>query len=534
MTGTGHSGVLGPGTELDGFVIESVAGRGGMGVVYRARQRRPDRIVALKVIAANLADEPGFKARFQRESTIAAQIEHPNVIPVHAVGDADGILFIAMRFVDGTDLRSLLARERRLEPRRAVAIIDQVAHALDVAHSQGLVHRDVKPANILIASSGGLEHVYLTDFGLARHVEGSHGLTGTGAFLGTIDYVAPEQARGDRVDARTDVYSLGCVLFQTLTGTVPYPMNNDLAKLYAHDQREPPSPLERNPDLPATFEPVLRRAMAKQPEDRYLSAGDLGRAAVAAASGTPLSRAERSVAAGSAAPLEVSPVPPTPRVQEGGAEHATAVRSTSAVTQSPPPRARRSRVLGAVGIAIVVAVVVVVVLLSGGSSKPSRVASGPVTAAQPSSGNGGEGVVGLRLGRSIGLARLGEPRQRLTAQLIAAGYKVSPGSDPRELHFTNASGLYVIGFYGGSATYIQKYQDPSITVSGVSVDSTLRSAETRLPHWHLVKCQNATLLVAPSLHTYFYLQPQLDAPNNGGNGIAVQSDPVPLNPSSCG
>src|SRR5438105_2759859 len=155
--------------ELDGFVIEAVAGRGGMGVVYRARQKRPDRIVALKVIAAELADDPAFRARFQREANIAAQIEHPNVIPVHAVGEADGVLYIAMRFVVGTDMRALINNEQRLEPRRAAHIVDQVAQALDAAHATGLVHRDVKPANILLSASGGREHVYLSDFGLSRH-----------------------------------------------------------------------------------------------------------------------------------------------------------------------------------------------------------------------------------------------------------------------------------------------------------------------------------------------------------------------------
>src|ERR1700729_1221300 len=261
--------MIGPGSELGDFVIESLAGRGGMGVVYRARQTQPGRTVALKVVSAELAEDEMFRTRFQREAAIAAQIEHPNVIPVYAVGDVDGTLFIAMRFVGGMDLRALLAHEPRLAPARAAAIVDQVAQALDAAHAHGLVHRDVKPANILVASSGGREHVYLTDFGVSRSVTGTNGLTGTGAFIGTVDYVAPEQARGERVDARSDVYSLGCVLFQALTGTVPFPVDNELAKLYAHGSQPPPSVLERNPDVPAAFDGVLSRAMAKGPEDRY-------------------------------------------------------------------------------------------------------------------------------------------------------------------------------------------------------------------------------------------------------------------------
>ncbi len=346
----------GPGVEIDGFVIESVAGRGGMGVVYRARQNQPDRMVALKVIASDMAGDPVFRARFERESSIAAQIEHPNVIPVYAVGEADGVLYLAMRFVEGTDLRGLLAQEGRLAPHRAAAIVEQAGQALDAAHAHGLVHRDVKPANVLIASVGGREHVYLSDFGLSRLAEGSQGLTGTGAFLGTIDYVAPEQARGDRIDARADVYSLGCLLFQTVTGTVPFPLDSDLAKLYAHDQKPPPSALERNPDLPAAFEGVLARAMAKSPDDRYLSAGDLGRAAVAAAQGARLSRSERSVAVGTAAPGGVSPVGrPAPAAS-------TAVRE-----RSPQPRRRAGMLLTAAALA---AGAVVAIILASGSEEP--------------------------------------------------------------------------------------------------------------------------------------------------------------------
>jgi tRNA A-37 threonylcarbamoyl transferase component Bud32 len=323
---------LGPGAEVGGFLIESVAGRGGMGVVYRARQRRPDRVVALKVIAPDLAQDVTFRARFEREAAVAAQIEHPNVIPVYAVGEENGILFLAMRFIEGTDLGALLARAGRLEPRRAAALIDQAAQALDAAHGRGLVHRDVKPANMLIWAATGREHVYLTDFGLSRHIEGSQAMTRTGVLLGTIDYIAPEQVRGERVDARTDVYSLGCVLFEALTGTVPYPLDNEFAKLYAHEGRPPPSVCERATDVPKELDAVVSRAMAKAPEQRYLSAGDLGRAALAAASHATLSRAERSGATGvAAAPgAEVVPAPPAQTPGEAG-------RAPEQLSTVPPP-----------------------------------------------------------------------------------------------------------------------------------------------------------------------------------------------------
>jgi predicted Ser/Thr protein kinase len=361
---------MGPGSALGDFVIESVAGRGGMGVVYRARQRNPERIVALKVISAELADDPQFRTRFQGEAAIAAQIEHPNVIPVYAVGEADGTLYIAMRFVDGMDLRALLARDRALEPARAVLIIDQVARALDAAHARGLVHRDVKPANILVASGDDREHVYLSDFGLSRPVASSHGLTGTGAFIGTIDYVAPEQARGERVDARADVYSLGCVLFQTLTGTVPFPVENDLAKLYAHSSQPTPSVLERKPDVPQGFDGVLRRAMAKQPDDRYQSAGDLGRAAIAASSGSEVPLPEGTVAIGAAAPLDDTASGARASAVTSPRAAATAVTSRRATPGAGGHRRRRLAWAGA-ALAALAAAVVAVVVISGGSGRSS-------------------------------------------------------------------------------------------------------------------------------------------------------------------
>jgi Protein kinase domain len=303
VTERSHEGMLGPGMTVGEFVIEAIAGRGGMGIVYRARQREPDRVVALKVIAPDLAGDPNFEARFKSEGRIAARIEHPNVIPIYAVGEDRGTLYIAMRYVVGTDLRAVIEQEGRIEPGRAALLIDQVAQALDAAHGHGLVHRDVKPANILLAPQGGREHAYLTDFGLSRLVADSQAITATGALVGTVDYIAPEQVRGERVDARTDVYSLGCVLFHSLTGRVPYPEGNQIAKLYAHDSRPPPLALECVPELPAALDGVIARAMAKDPDARYQSAGDLGAAALAAVQAAPPPDAERTVAVGGAAPL---------------------------------------------------------------------------------------------------------------------------------------------------------------------------------------------------------------------------------------
>jgi hypothetical protein len=267
------------GASVAGYTVESVAGRGGMGVVYRARDADLDRTVALKVIAPELAREDGFRARFVREARVTAQIDHPNVIPVYDAGEDGGRLYIAMRWVEGSDLGRLIHERGALEPGLAADLVAQAASALDAAHARGLVHRDVKPANLLLPAAAR-SHVYLTDFGLAKRDGSSEGLTTTGQWLGTPDYAAPEQIEGHDLDARADVYALGCVLFAALTGRPPFAEVPQLRKGWAQVHEQPP--LDQ---LPEPMRPVLERALAKDPADRHPSAGDLGEAAVAAAGG---------------------------------------------------------------------------------------------------------------------------------------------------------------------------------------------------------------------------------------------------------
>ena len=288
------------GDEFAGHRILGIAGRGGMGVVYRALQLDLDRPVALKLIAPQLAEDPDFRDRFVRESRAAASIDHPNVIPIYYTGESDdGALYIAMRYVEGSDLRTLVRAEQRLDPARAAYIVSQVARALDAAHARGIVHRDVKPANVLL---GANDHAYLTDFGLTKRVTSHTGSTRDGGWVGTLGYVAPEQIRGERLDARADVYALGCVLYHSLAGVPPYQRESDEATLWAHLNDDPPSLHDRAPDVPASFDAVLARAMAKDPDDRFPSAGDLGRAALAAAGQPVAPTPERLVAVGEAAP----------------------------------------------------------------------------------------------------------------------------------------------------------------------------------------------------------------------------------------
>ncbi|MET0762716.1 MAG: protein kinase [Thermoleophilaceae bacterium] len=254
-----------PGTSFAGYRVDSLVGRGGMGVVYRATDLSLGRPVALKLIAPELAEDERFRARFLREPRLAASLDHPNVIPIYEAGEHEGQLYLAMRFVEGSDLKTVLEREGKVRPERALGVLGQVAGALDAAHRRALVHRDVKPANVLLDGEG---HVYLTDFGITKQLGGES--TDTGRVVGTFDYLAPEQIRGEPVDGRTDVYALGCVLYECLSGAPPFRRGTEAETLWAHMQQEP-DPLRDHPGL----EPVLRKALAKDGEDRYPSCAEL-------------------------------------------------------------------------------------------------------------------------------------------------------------------------------------------------------------------------------------------------------------------
>ncbi len=264
-----------PRREIAGYRIESEIGRGGMGVVYLATQTFPERKVALKLLSPDLASDPAFRERFVRESNAAASIEHPNIVPVYGAGESDGQLYLAMRYVEGTDLHSLLVREGRLSIERASRICGQVAEALEAAHERGLVHRDVKPANILLDAA---DRAYLSDFGLIRRNRIETDLTETGRFMGTIDYVAPEQIRGEQLDGRADIYSLGCVLYECLTGAPPFSRDSEVATIYAHLQDPPPLPSAVRDDVPAELDAVAVKAMATRPDDRFATAGEMAQA----------------------------------------------------------------------------------------------------------------------------------------------------------------------------------------------------------------------------------------------------------------
>jgi len=283
-----HTEGLGVGSQLAGYRLEAVVGRGGMGLVYRAEHLRLRRKVALKVLPPELAADADFRKRFESESRLAAAIDHPNIIPLYDAGEADGLLFLTMRLVDGLDLDALLKRDGPMAADAAVSVAAQVGAALDAAHARGLVHRDVKPGNVLVATGAGTQapyHCYLTDFGLSKDTFAPGGLTRAGEFVGTIDYVAPEQIQGIALDGATDQYALGCVLYQCLTGHPPFEHPSELDVMQAHLSGDPPAVTARRPDLPRAIDAVVAQAMAKDPPDRHASCLALASAAQAALTG---------------------------------------------------------------------------------------------------------------------------------------------------------------------------------------------------------------------------------------------------------
>ena len=469
---------LQPGTIFAGHRIEAIAGRGGFGAVYRATHLALDHVVALKVISGERAADETFRDRFKSESRIAVSIRHPNVVAVHHAGEEDGQLFVTMDFIDGSDLRGLLNREGRLTPDTAVPIVAQVASALDAAHERGLVHRDIKPGNVLIEGGEPGNRVFLTDFGLSKRIDASSGVTATGAFVGTLDYVAPEQIKGDRVDARTDVYALGCVLYELLTGEVPFAGEREkVAKMYAHLQEAPPELTDTAPETPAELSEVVERAMAKDPDDRFPSAGDLARAAHAATEGRAPSEPERSVGVGAAAPTQVFAAVADPETAEAAPPPAPPPASTEALQREPEPQPTREaetepepppptkpgnrsrRGLIAAGMALAAAAVVAFVVLGGGGGDdPESQSSGG--GKEQTGGDGGDGppLAGSVQGRTgvpdlpVGVA-IGKDAIWVASRTAGQLTRVPPnGGDLRSVGAEGAEGVVVgLGAAWGAA-----------------------------------------------------------------------------------
>ena len=306
------------GEDFAGYRLRAVIGRGGMSVVYEAENLRLGSTIALKVLAPELSTDDTFRARFLKESRIAASLNHPHVIPIYDTGPEGELLYIAMRYVSGSDLRSVLRKSTRISPEQTLLLIGQTGRALDAAHRQGLVHRDVKPANVLVerGADEDPDHVYLADFGITKHALSRSGLTATGQFVGTVDYISPEQIQDRPVDGRTDIYSLGCVMYECLTGRVPFVKELDAAVIWAHVQELPAPPSAVDPNLPAAIDEVIARALAKDPDDRFATCREFLVAATAALGPVVESQRARSAdaafASGPPSVLAGRPAPPPP------------------------------------------------------------------------------------------------------------------------------------------------------------------------------------------------------------------------------
>lgn len=375
------------GYQFGGYVIKSLVGRGGMGVVYAAEHTTLQRRVALKVIAPEVVEDEGFRERFLREARLAASLRHPNIIEIYDAGQVDGELYLAMRYVEGASLATVLRLAGRLEPDRALSILTKVAGALDEAHANGLVHRDVKPDNVLLGSPATrktFEEVFLTDFGLVRPIDARTEVTRIGSVLGTWSYMAPELLQGGEIDGRSDQYSLACVLYECLAGHVPFSRDMDAALLMAHLTAPPPAITDERPDLPARLDAVIARGMAKAREDRYGSCTELlddARAAItgsAPASPMPPEPATEIVARPSTDPASSAIDGPAPRapLEPGAPQTVSVVRS----------RRRPSAGLAIVAIAVVSVVVAAALAFSGrpGAATPTAVPVNGSALASPS------------------------------------------------------------------------------------------------------------------------------------------------------
>lgn len=402
------------GSIFAGCRLEAVAGRGGMGVVYRARQLVLDRPVALKAIAPQLAANAAYRERFDREAHLAASIDHPNVIPVYEAGELDATLYLIMRWVEGTDLRALVKSRGRLSPARAVQLLRPIAAALAAAHRHGLIHRDVKPANVLIATGDTEEddHPYLTDFGIARRGEEGGTMTRTGVLVGTLDYTAPERIEGAKATPASDIYSFGCMLFEVVTGHLPYDRPSEMLKMHAHLNDPLPSARTEVPEVPARLDEVIAKAMAKDPAQRFGSAGELAATLgaaledqrVAATADTVNRPTELATVLEDRPPPAIDPTaaetPAAPTPISPALSPSPAVSPASPPASPPPPPRPRSRTPLLAGLAALLAVAIAAILIgvissgssssSGGSPGTSSTAASsasPVAAPQVRSGS---------------------------------------------------------------------------------------------------------------------------------------------------
>jgi len=501
------------GEVFAGHRMEGIGGRGGMGIVYRAVHLRLERTVALKVISPELAADEGFRRRFQREAQLAASIDHPNVIEIYDADESDGQLYITMRWVQGMDLGTMLDRSGRLDPETAVRVISEVGFALDAAHARGLVHRDIKPGNILIADRDG--HVYLTDFGLTREAGEGGGLTRTGMFVGTTDYAAPEQIKGDRVDARTDVYALACVLVQAVTGRVPYDRDSEMSKMWAHVNDPPPRLRERVANVPEALEEVVERGMAKDPQDRYPSSGDLARAATAAVQARAVPTAERTVATGAAAPVDTRAHQAGPTAGETIVSAPAAPLAPTAPGDTPPS--------GFPAVTAPPAPPGTPPPPPGPWTPPPPTGApipdvGGITATPPSrpklptwalwAGVGGGTLIAIVIALAvIGLATADKDKPK-AGQISGPPIKV--GKDPRDVAFTSGN-IWVANLKDGTVTRVDTKTDKTRSIKAGGAPAAVAAGAGSIWTWIYNDSVNRVDIKTNKVSPYFDTGPVIDA-----------------------
>jgi tRNA A-37 threonylcarbamoyl transferase component Bud32 len=443
--------------EFAGYRLVSLLGHGGMSIVYRAEHIGLERTVALKLLSPQLSDDEDFRERFQRESKVAAALEHPNVIPIYEAGEQDGVLYIAMRYVEGADLKTRLKQDGPLDPRQVVSLVAQVAAALEAAHERGLIHRDVKPANILIAIGAGVErsdHAYLSDFGVAKNTAAA-GLTKTGLFVGTADYASPEQIEGRPLDGRADVYSLGCVAYEALTGTPTYEKDSEVAMMYAHLLEPPPKPTEKRPDLPAEVDDVIAKAVAKSRDDRYERPSEFA-LALRQAVGSEAPGAMAAAAAPGARETVLAGGRPAPAPAQASSTPAAAEPKKQPVPREPGAGGRRKLLVGGGVLAVVAAGVLIPLLaFSGGKSSPGKAAAAAKTTTLPAGAAPAGGSTAANLLAVLAPSQVAKectPQNVPVSGALETNLCVSAPTDP-----TSQPDQFQFSFYRSSQALLHAY-----------------------------------------------------------------------------
>jgi hypothetical protein len=442
------------GEEFAGYRLIALVGHGGMSIVYRAEHIGLGRTVALKLLSPELSEDEGFRERFERESRIAASLEHPNIIPIYEAGEENGVLYIAMRYVDGADLKTRLKRDGPMDSDKAVSLVSQVAAALGAAHHKNLVHRDVKPANILVADDVGVEgtaHIYLSDFGVVKSTAAA-GLTRTGLFVGTADYASPEQIEGKQLDGRADVYSLGCVAYEVLTAAPAYEKDSEVAMMYAHLLEPPPKVTDKRPDLPTTVDETIAKAAAKSKDDRYATPTEFA----SAFKGALTRDGGSDTVAAPAVPREtvLSTRPPSATAAPAGAVAADAASAPGGDGETGGSSRRKWWLIAAAAAVLVGLAILAGALLLGGNDSKSASGATSTPATTTAGGTAAAADTLLAVLAPTQIAKLCKQAETPSTGALETDDCTSPPTAP-----VSDPNTFQLSFYPGSQAMLEAYNN---------------------------------------------------------------------------